>query len=37
MRNVHHRTCIMVRKLKKHENETQAFYDLEYCEKHSKT
>ena len=34
MRNIHCRTWILARKLKKVENETLTLYDLEYGEKH---
>ena len=36
-RNTQCRTCIIVRKRKKLQNETQTLYDLEYGQKQSKT
>ena len=36
MRNVHHMTWIMARKLKNVQNETQTLQDLEYGEKTDK-
>ena len=37
MISAHFRTWNMARELKNVENETQTLFDLEYCEKHSKT
>ena len=37
MRHIQCRTWNMSRKLTNDENETQTLFDLEYCEKHSKT
>ena len=36
-RNTQCRNCIIARKLKKLQNETQTLYDLEYGQKESKT
>ena len=36
-RNTQYRTCIIARKRKKLQNETQTLYDLEYGQKQSKT
>ena len=35
--NTQYRTCIIARKRKKLQNETQTLYDLEYGQKQSKT